>query len=68
LAVLLGAEAALYIAASAGFSLREAFKKKTPVLAAILPWVFACIHLSWGLGFWVGIAANFGRFFHGRTD
>jgi glycosyltransferase involved in cell wall biosynthesis len=67
LAILLGAEAALYIAASAGFSLREALKKKNPALAVILPWVFVCIHLSWGLGFWAGIAANFGRFFQVRT-
>jgi glycosyltransferase involved in cell wall biosynthesis len=66
LAILLGAEAALYFAAIAGFSLREALRKKNLALAAILPWVFACIHTSWGLGFWVGIGANFGRFFHGR--
>jgi succinoglycan biosynthesis protein ExoA len=67
-AILLGAEIVLYLVACMIFSLREARLKKTPSLAAILPWVFACIHISWGLGFWLGIAANFGRFFYARKD
>jgi succinoglycan biosynthesis protein ExoA len=67
LAILLGAEVALYAAANVFFSLRETLKQKTPGLAAVLPGVFFCIHISWGLGFWIGIAANFGRFFHNRT-
>lgn len=67
LAILLGAEVALYISVCAGFSLWEALKNKTPMLAAVMPWVFACIHFSWGMGFWVGIVANSGRLFRSLT-
>jgi succinoglycan biosynthesis protein ExoA len=65
LAILLGVELAAYGLASAGFSVRAALKKKDPALVPFLPWVFAGIHLSWGIGFWVGAARNIGRLFQG---
>jgi succinoglycan biosynthesis protein ExoA len=63
LAVVLGIELAAYSAANAAFSIREALRRNTPELAAVLPWVFICIHLPWGIGFWIGTLENFGRFF-----
>ena len=66
-AILLCVEAALYAAVIAGFSIREAVKRKNAALAAVLPWVFACIHFSWGTGFWAGMISNSGRFFRSLT-
>ncbi len=63
LAILLAAEIAVYIVACAGFSFGEAFRRKNPPLAAVLPLVFACIHFFWGIGFWIGLAANSGRLY-----
>jgi glycosyltransferase involved in cell wall biosynthesis len=67
LAILLGAEVVLYAVINAGFSLREGLKQKRPALAAVLPWVYACIHLSWGTGFWAGFVMHFGRLFRNLT-
>ena len=67
LTILLGAEIVLYLAVDAGFSLREALKQNSLALAAVLPLVFACVHLSWGAGFWVGFVVHFGRLFRSLT-
>jgi succinoglycan biosynthesis protein ExoA len=58
LAILLAAESAIYTAINVGFSLSESIRKKNPTLVLVLPWVFACIHFSWGIGFWIGLAGN----------
>jgi glycosyltransferase involved in cell wall biosynthesis len=68
LAIILGAEVLAYAAAGACFSFREAWVRKDPLLFAALPLVFFCIHISWGTGFWVGAARNFGRLLFKRES
>ena len=63
LAFLLAAEVAVYLAVCLAFSVGESWKHRSLALAAVLPLVFVCIHISWGTGFWVGFAAHFGRLF-----
>jgi succinoglycan biosynthesis protein ExoA len=68
LAIMLGAVFAVYGATSAFFSLQEAVGKKDPVLFPALLLVFFCIHIAWGVGFWIGAARNFGRLFRRGID
>jgi GT2 family glycosyltransferase len=64
LAILLALEILAYGAAAVVFALREAVTRRDAAVFAVLPPVFACIHLTWGAGFWVGIIWNFRRLIH----
>lgn len=63
LAIMLGAVLLVYGALSAAFSLWETVRKKDPAILPIMPVAFFCMHVSWGAGFWVGLAKNIGRRF-----
>jgi glycosyltransferase involved in cell wall biosynthesis len=58
LAIMLGALLAVYGTASAVFSVREAIRRKDGAILPLLPMVFFCIHVSWGMGFWTGWTAS----------
>jgi succinoglycan biosynthesis protein ExoA len=58
LAIMLGALLAVYGAAGAAFSLQEAAGRKDALILPLLPLVFFCIHISWGAGFWTGLAGS----------
>jgi glycosyltransferase involved in cell wall biosynthesis len=67
LAIMQGAVLAVYGIFSAFFSLRAAVSRRDPAILPLLPIVFLLIHISWGVGFWIGLAMNAGRFFRSRT-
>jgi succinoglycan biosynthesis protein ExoA len=61
LAIILGVELLAYLTVGVFFSLREAAGRKDAALFMVLLPVFFCIHISWGIGFWIGAAKNIGR-------
>jgi succinoglycan biosynthesis protein ExoA len=61
LAIMLGAALLAYAPACALFTVREAAARKDPALIATLPIVFFCMHVSWGVGFWIGLVKSIGR-------
>ncbi len=65
LAIMLGAVLLVYGAFSVVFSLWESMRRKDPAILPVLPIVFLSIHVSWGVGFWVGILKSFTRRFRG---
>jgi succinoglycan biosynthesis protein ExoA len=58
LAIMLGALLAIYGTAGAVFSIREAVRMKDGAILPVLPIVFFCVHVSWGMGFWIGLTGS----------
>ncbi len=68
LAIMLGAELLVYGAAALTFAVGEAARRKDPALLQALIIVFFCIHIAWGVGFWIGAVKNLGRLLRGEAD
>ena len=66
LAIILGLEVLVYAAVSAAFAGREVVARKDAGLFPALMLVFFCIHITWGVGFWIGAARSLGRRMRGR--
>lgn len=60
--LLLALPAAAYLALLLGSPLRPALQRAGPARdLALLPAVYLCMHLPWGLGFWWGALTRWGR-------